>query len=349
MILTSRARARRGFTLVELMVAASMCVLGMWLFTWLYKQGLDSFRTAKAQVDLMSQERSVIELLRRDLTADHFLDEDRKPNHGRKLSDQLRTLGTGYVLPRGGYFETTTAVPPVETPTGDADGFNSWRSNHSIRFTVVRPGGTPDNQYSVQTRAGGGDQYGGVGAEVAYFLIANGRTPNGVQLYDLHRRQRLVALNPDYAAAYEGLLNRPRSTALDPRDVAEVFALRNPTATAPPVQVLTFADLRANPALRVPFAPVTTNGRVGDDKILSNVVSFELKYTGTRGPTFTGRAFPDPFATNSDFPYDWLPTTGNTLDTGNNPQLRLTGVQVRLRVWNPKTLHARQTSVVIDL
>jgi len=356
MILTSRTRARRGFTLVELMVAASMCVLGMWLFTWLYKQGLDSFRTAKAQVDLMSQERSVIELLRRDLTADHFLDEDRKPNHGRKLSDQLRTLGTGYVLPRGGYFEAysySPTAPPAQRPTyeaDDSDGFGSWRANHALRFTVVRPGGTPDNQYSVQTPAGGGDQYGGVGAEVAYFLIANGRTPNGVQLYDLHRRQRLVALNPDYAAAYEGLLNRPRPTALDPRDVAEVFALRNPTATAPRVQVLTFADLRANPALRVPFLPVSTNGRVGDDKILSNVVSFELKYTGTRatGGLFAAAFGPAP-TQNSDFPYDWLPTTGNTLDTGNNPQLRLTGVQVRLRVWNPKTLHARQTSVVIDL
>lgn len=346
---TNTNRARRGFTLVELMVAASMCVLGMWLFTWLYKQGLDSFRTAKAQVDLMSQERSVIELLRRDLSADHFLDEDRKPNHGRKLSDQLRTLGTGYTLPRGGYFQTTTAVAPAETPAGDADGFNSWRSNHSIRFTVVRPGGTPDNQYSVQTPAGGGQQYGGVGAEVAYFLIPGvpNRTPNGVQLYDLHRRQRLVALNPDYAQAYNGFL--ASNTAATIADAREVFALTNPNATSGPPQVATFIDVRNNPALRVPLAPVTTNGRVGDDKILSNVVSFELKYTGTRGPTFTGRAFPDPFATNSDYPYDWLPTTGNTLDTGNNPQLRLTGVQVRLRVWNPKTLHARQTSVVIDL
>jgi type II secretory pathway component PulJ len=344
MILTSRTRARRGFTLVELMVAASMCVLGMWLFTWLYKQGLDSFRTAKAQVDLMSQERSVIELLRRDLTADHFLDEDRKPNHGRKLSDQLRTLGTGYVLPRGGYFETTTAVPPAEAT--DSDGFGSWRSNHSIRFTVVRPGGTPDNQYSVQTPAGGGQQYGGVGAEIAYFLVQSGRTPNGVPLYDLHRRQRLVALNPDYAQAYNGFL--ASNTAATIADAREVFALTNPNATSGPPQVATFIDVRNSPALRVPLAPLTTNGRVGDDKILSNVVSFELKYTGTRGPTFTA-PFPALFAGNSDYPYDWLPTTGNTLDTGNNPQLRLTGVQVRLRVWNPKTLHARQTSVVIDL
>lgn len=348
MILTSRTRARRGFTLVELMVAASMCVLGMWLFTWLYKQGLDSFRTAKAQADLMAQERSVIELLRRDLSADHFLDEDNKPNRGRKLSDQLRGLvdGTGYRTPRGGYFETVTPVGTVETPTGDADGFNSWRSNHALRFTVVRPGGTPANQYSVQTPAGGGAQYGGVGAEVAYFLIASGRTPGGVQLYDLYRRQRLVALNDDYATAYNGFLGSNPSIP----DVREVFALRNPNATSGPVQVATFADLRTSSATvpRVQFTPVTTQGRFGDDKILSNVVSFELKYTGTRGPTATA-PFPALFANNSDYPYDWLPTTNNALDTGNNPQLRLTGVHVRLRVWNPKTLHARQTSVVVDL
>lgn len=344
MILThlARARARRGFTLVELMVAASMCVLGMWLFTWLYKQGLDSFRTAKAQADLMSQERSVIELLRRDLTADHFLDEDRKSNHGRKLSDQLRTLAP-YALPRGGYLQTTGTTFTNNELT-DSDGFGSWRSNHAIRFTVVRPGGTPDNQYSVQTPAGGGNQYGGVGAEVAYFLIAAGRTPGGVQLYDLYRRQRLVALNDDYAQAYNALLNRP-GPVLNMTDVGEVFALRS---TAAPAQVATFADLRATAGLRVPFAAVTTTGRVGDDKILSNVVSFELKYTGTGSATWPTRF---PLATtpqaNSDFPYDWLPAN---VDSGNaNQTLRLTGVQVRLRVWNPKTLHTRQTSIVVDL
>jgi type II secretory pathway pseudopilin PulG len=341
-MLRTSTNTRRGFTLVELMVAASMCVLGMWLFTWLYKQGLDSFRTAKAQADLMSQERSVIELLRRDLTADHFLDEDRKPNHGRKLSDQLRVLGPGYTLARGGYFEARNVGGFLEAT--DADGFQSWRTNNGIRFTVVRPGGTPDNQYSVQTPAGGGAQYGGVGAEVAYFLVQNGRTPGGVILYDLYRRQRLVALNSDFAAAYEGLLNQPRTPALDPRDVTEVFALRNPTATAPPVQVLTFADLRNSPGLRVPLTAVNTVGRIGDDKILSNVVSFEMKFTGTG---ISGGPFARPFAANSDFPYDWI--NPSTFDTGTNPQQRLTGVQVRLRVWNPKTLHARQTSVVVDL
>lgn len=365
MILTSRTRARRGFTLVELMVAASMCVLGMWLFTWLYKQGLDSFRTAKAQADLMAQERSVIELLRRDLSADHFLDEDNKPNRGRKLSDQLRTLGPGYTVPRGGYFETFTPLPvgPAIEPV-DSDSFGSWRANdagaawrpnHALRFTVVRPGGTPANQYSVQTPAGGGQQYGGVGAEVAYFLVQSGRTPGGVPLFDLYRRQRLVALNSDYAAAYNGLL--ASNTAATIADAREVFALSNPNATSGPPQVATFAQLSAsaNAALRVPLPsaanPQPVNqipGRFGDDKILSNVVSFELKYTGTRGPTATA-PFPALFANNSDYPYDWLPTTNNALDTGNNPQLRLTGVHVRLRVWNPKTLHARQTSVVVDL
>jgi hypothetical protein len=338
-MLRTSTNTRRGFTLVELMVAASMCVLGMWLFTWLYKQGLDSFRTAKAQADLMSQERSVIELLRRDLTADHFLDEDRKPNHGRKLSDQLRVLGPGYTLARGGYFEARNVGGFLEAT--DADGFQSWRTNNGIRFTVVRPGGTPDNQYSVQTPAGGGAQYGGVGAEVAYFLVQNGRTPGGVILYDLYRRQRLVALNEDFAQAYNGFINRPGPTVPNIADVREVFALRNPTG-AP--QVATFADLRANAALRVPFTAVTTVGRIGDDKILSNVVSFEMKFTGTG---ISGGPFARPFASNSDFPYDWI--NPSTFDTGTNPQQRLTGVQVRLRVWNPKTLHARQTSVVVDL
>lgn len=346
MIRTTRTRARRGFTLVELMVAASMCVLGMWLFTWLYKQGLDSFRAAKAQADLMSQERSVMELLRRDLGSNHFVDEDRKPNRGRKLSDQLKGLvdGTGYTPPRGGYFEAVTPIGTAEPY--DSDTFYSWRSAHAVRFTVVRPGGTSAKQFTVQTPAATGPQYGGTGGEVAYFLVATGRTPGNVQLYDLYRRERLVALNADYALGYTDTLR----TNTNIPDVREVFALTNPNATSGAPQVATFADLRGNAGLRVPlYTPLATPGRVGDDKILSNVVSFETKYTGVRAPTFTGQ-FPEVFARNSDYPYDWLPTAvGNALDTGNNPQLRLTGVHVRLRVWNPKTQHARQTTIVVDL
>lgn len=353
------ARARRGFTLVELMVAASMCILGMWLFTWLYKQGLDSFRNAKAQGDLSSQQRAVIELLRRDLAADHFLDEDRKPNRGRKLSDQLRTLGAGYVAPRGGYFEASAPVPtpgPSVEPA-DSDGFGSWRSNHAVRFTAILPGGVNYKQFSAQTPAGNGNQYFGTAAEVAYFLVQNGSTPNNIPTYDLYRRQRLCALTDDDAAAINASLQA--NAAATRADAQEVIALRPPPPgpTPGPLQVSTFADLRTA-ANRVQLTPMTIPARFGDDKILSNVISFELKFTGNAlATTWPTRFTPVPPAqANSDYPFDWLPPNLNGVNYGarfdsasTNPQFRPSAVHVRLRLWNPKTQQTRQTTVVVDL
>ena len=40
-----------------MMVAAAMSILGMWLLAWLYQQGLDNFRGARARADLAAQER----------------------------------------------------------------------------------------------------------------------------------------------------------------------------------------------------------------------------------------------------------------------------------------------------
>ena len=81
-------RTRRGTTLVELLVAAAMLMLGMWLLVWLYQQGMASFLDAKAQADLTTQERTVATVLTRDLSSTIFLDEDAKPNRGRRVSDQ---------------------------------------------------------------------------------------------------------------------------------------------------------------------------------------------------------------------------------------------------------------------
>src|SRR5690606_13276277 len=120
-MMTKTRRPRGGFTLVEMLVAASMCILGMWLLTWLYQQGVESFRQARSQAELMSGERAVTSILTRDLKQDMFLDEDNKPNRGRRLGDQrldklfvdakTPTVLSGWSPPRGGYFSARSRRP----------------------------------------------------------------------------------------------------------------------------------------------------------------------------------------------------------------------------------------------
>ncbi len=323
-----------------------------------------------------------ITALKRDLSADHFLDEDTKPNNGRKLSDQRtdrlfeyvdasRTPPqriAGYKPPKSGYFF-------AYSPRGydnvfnfdegnDSDGFRSSRSgNHILQFTVIMPGGAPENTITADVPYRSSNQIIGRAAEVAYFLVPDGTTPNGVRKYHLVRRQRLCALNGDDAPAYSSMFSPgpPAGIAAGaaPTDPPEVMAMRSTTQVFN-LNDLTFAGNRV-------IRSVITQHRIGEDILLSNVTSFEVKFTGSSGTV----AWPTPFLSgNSDYPYDNLPFDGayDTFNQGPNwdlasnmagssvgpttaplKRIRITGVQIRLRTWDPQTKSTRQTTLVVDL
>ena len=386
-------RTRPGITLVELMVAASMCIAGMWLLTWLYQQGLESFRQARAQSGLMSGQRAVVALLERDLKQNHFLDEDptKKPNGGRRLSDQRldkmyidtstnpQTLA-GYTPPRGGYFFARSR--PADNVKNFFEGADtnlfdsSISADHVMAFTVILPGGANFQQFGAQVPAGSGKQYFGTAAEVVYYLRRNGSTPGGTPLYDLYRQQRLAALSDDDAYAY----NEPFVAAANsnPKDnIAEVIVPKSGT------QIATLKDLtvpfgfpnsvRLQPPPPTPLATF----RLGEDKVLSNVVSFEVKFTGGTGSLgqANGINWPTPFmdsqgkVINSDYPYDFLPGNGefDTFSTqvqgwnaatnlatkantaGVLKPIYVTGAQIRLRAYDPRTRATRQTTLIVDM
>lgn len=337
-------RTRRGVTLVEMMVAAALCIMGMWLLTWVYQQGLDSFRMGRATADLTAQERMVTSLMTRDLRADHFLEEDGKPNRGRMLRDQ-RPDQAGYKPPRSGYFWTRSSATGTVYEGTDSDGFYSTRSpNHFIQFSVILPGGRNDQTFSAEVPAYSGNQYFGTAAEVSYYLVTSGKTANGAtDLYDLYRAQRLVARTFDDAPAYA-----PAVVAAN-ADAPEVMAV---DITANPRRMRALAELGVQANRVQPYAPLPlTSPRYGEDKLMSNILSFEVKYTGT---SVLPLKWPTTFDLgNTDYPYDFLPQ-GGEFDTHGQPggtllKIRITGAQVRIRAYDPQTRTTRQTTFTVDL
>jgi hypothetical protein len=418
-------RARRGTTLVELMVAAAMLILGMWLLVWLYQQGMASFLQAKSAADLTTQERNVATVMTRDLGAQFFLDEDPRYTgggvrlNGRRLSDQRMDLVNatgGWMPPRGGFFwarsrpfgnsyydSTSTSYKPnaytvIDSgpgpgPPTDLDGFTSCRSaDHCLQFTMFLPGGSNYQLIGAELQVGVGQrkQFFGTAAEVTYALVFNGLStaptatnPTGTPLYNLIRRQRLTAYNLDDQPVYLSAATTG-DTAGD--TVADVMTTNG---TGGSLTMLTALDL-TNPAnrLAVPVLPQpgascaiqSPSTRVGEDCLMSNVLSFEIKFTGPSTPLAAGSWPTDPTSTvwprpfvpftgNSDYPYDYLPFNGEfdtsmrvanvssqvatATPTANHAlpikPIRITGVMIRLRAYDVKYQSTRQTTITSPL
>ena len=254
-------RTRRGVTLVEMMVAAALSITGMWLLTWVYQQGVDSLRLGNATANLTSQEKMVTSLMTRDLKADHFGEEDSKPNRGRRLSDQTKSLvdGTVYTKPRSGYFWTGSpgqGTAGYSDEKADSYGFGSTRSsNHFMQFTVILPGGRSDQTFAAEVPAAGSTaprppnptQYFGTAAEVSYYLKPAGTSANGmIPVFDLYRAQRLVARTADDAPSY----NPAVQSAADSPEVMCVDTTVNPW------RMRALAELGFAPYRVQPFAPL---------------------------------------------------------------------------------------------
>ena len=261
----------------------------------------------------------------------------------------------------------------------------------------------------------------------------------GQPLYNLYRQQRLVAPTTDYVSSLS-----PTLTTESPTTIADILSITTLPATPPATgtvqQVNTLASFNTVYAVnnqphetqclfgthKVPkvMTPLQTHGRIGDDIVLSNVLSFEVLATwmtpsgyplvvqpnsnnsapvGGTVPLLT--PLPTPFAQNSNYPFDHLPllkintntalqytfdtwftfpkrqfyrypinTRGNMLanwnwnnfymlnnpgplpDNAKNPlqnlanpnlipmPLRITGLQITIRIYDPKTKQARQNT-----
>ena len=325
-------RARRGFTLPELLVAMLAALIMMSIVGGALSLAGGMVSESRAKGKMTDQQRMAMSVMAFDLRLPHFL-EDGKPNGRQRVSDQRTDLAVeykdtstgkamwrGYTPPRAGYFFAYSA--PVDGSNhfdegADTDGFRSSRSNHAIQFTAIVPGGAPQDTLTADVPFMNSPKSASYpltfhAAELAYFLRPNGfQTPGGLKLYDLIRRQRCCALNQYDAAEYSKIVNAIPTTgtsAMAKTDPPEVIATvdRNTTGSGPAnfeVFDLGKLTLAAN---RGPRTAITSH-RIGDDVLLSNVTSLEFKFTGSSSIGWPRL----PLAGNTDYPFDTLPLIGS--------------------------------------
>jgi prepilin-type N-terminal cleavage/methylation domain-containing protein len=213
----------------------------------------------------------------------------------------------GYIPPQG-YFHIY-APPPTNSLVDGTGDFNINTINAPnpanptslgpvLKFTVYLPQGLQQNLFTATTTAPAPKNtitYTSQAAEVAYFLgpPTSGLTSTppvtsptlsgltGSQpLFNLYRRQRLVAPTSDYAPTLDPIKSN------DP-NIGDILSLSTPFGSPTPV-INTLASFGTpynnntnqwSMASRVPATPlasVNPVSRVGDDILLSNVLSFEV-------------------------------------------------------------------------
>jgi prepilin-type N-terminal cleavage/methylation domain-containing protein len=349
---------RSGFTLVELMVAMALSLGIMVILTEAFKMSLEFTSHSGSTGRLIAQLDAAEMVLRRDLHADHFLVSADTPGQTGKLIDQrldkLTNTLTGWVPPPGGFFQIRSTPPYFEVNDRDSLAITT-ATDHALHFTAIYPGGSEDGFFTATVPPGSNNVYRSRAAEVAYFLVPMQGSPrtsqdgNGRPLYNLIRRQRLVALTADDRAAL--------SPALSLSGAADVIS-------AAGGQINTLHDVQV-PARRMFFTP-GSNGELGngDDIVVSNVLSFQVLVDWDRNSNPSVAAFlrgvqnPRPFVINTDFPYDHLwqgggssgspslfDTYAPTLDLISQA-IRVKSLQISLRIFDPSTKMARQNTWV---
>jgi hypothetical protein len=347
------------------MVALGLSVLTMWLLAEAFRIGLEMIGQARAQANLMGQLNTVGFTLHRDLVVAHpFLPDDNRPNRGLRLSDQrldqLTASGQGWTPPPGGFFHI---ISPDSHALPDREGLNIYTAtNHALHFTAILPE-NDRNPFCAQVDFGpaGIRTIESRAAEIAYFLVDTGGVtgPGGNPLYHLVRRQRLVALDDTYRSSLwvpPGGGNYTSLIAGDSTGPWTLKQIRDPSRRLP----LSPAAVPAPP--NPPFVLPVNDPAYGTDILLSNVLSFEVRVDWDPNPngTLNSSNPPRPFPVNTEYPYDNLTANAGrnsaVFDTWHDEPnwntafaslplaIRVRGIQVSVRVFDPKTRAVRQNT-----
>lgn len=212
---TIRQAARRGFTLVELMVAAALCVLIMYVMATAFKAGMDTLSELKSVASLAEQLRTADTIMRRDLGNDrkelptdpnrfsgasHYYHLEDSTGRGVRVSDIGKSLVTsaGSPSPPGplwngasdyGFFKVVTNPSTPEGNDGigieSALALNDWlhfttklnndSANQATTFAAGAPPVFATSSTNMIDLAGSNDQYVSTWGEVLYFLAPSGQ------------------------------------------------------------------------------------------------------------------------------------------------------------------------------
>ncbi len=267
-------RPRRGFTLVELLVACALTVLIMAVLATAFKTGLDTFSNLKSTVGLSEQLRAAESVMRRDLEAPHLENAD----------GVAVRVSSGATAPRG-YFEVLQATQPnaaTFVKEGTEDGTDSYRGTDQAIFCTTHLGGksaqelyfgeAPDTvDPSFADYLPQGSTYASDWAELAFFLRPSGPftksddpTVLPVQLFTLHRRQRVLA-RKSVLLPFGGAYATPDDyrTAYPDASISSQVQLVPPGPMPPPVQYARLNDPSTVQGRRDRFGYYTTGPAAG--------------------------------------------------------------------------------------
>jgi prepilin-type N-terminal cleavage/methylation domain-containing protein len=366
-------QARRGFTLVELLVSMALILFLLVILMEAFSAGLEAFRRLKAIGDLQDRLRSAAGTLRRDLSADHF-------EGSRRLSDRaFWSQGS----PQQGFFslfqgdasirEGTDADLQVAAPLDAVYFLGATRATtHVLHFSVRLRGNRREDFFAASIPGsplllpapGGGAQnpttffnqtdearyqdtgstYNGQWAEVAYFLAPNGTTAGGTPLYALYRSQFVVLPDNRRANALNLPLAQHAELSCEMSNGALYFNTPE-DLTRPQTRAFTARGAfdRANPAGWAATA------------LLTDVVSFDVRVLRYFPADDQGTpAFSDPCFV--DLP-GTPPTSFDTAAAPPLPQVpglpqssyTLVALQISLRLWDLRTEQTRQITFVQPL
>lgn len=278
------AEARQGFSLVELLVASALALIVMAAVAQLFSEFGRTVSEGKSIVDINARLRNAAWRLRQDLVGLTCLPA--------ALVRTEESAGYFHVIEGPLNSAGTTLVGDVD----DVLALTTWSS--STPFTG---------------RLSGAKGFESPTAEVIWFCEPSGVMLKGEQLYNLHRRQLLVAATPE-AGAF----------------ASNVFAPKGDSDLSYGTHANSLADL-TTPATRF----LTTAGpnrkltgpREGEDVLLSNVVAFDVRLVGSAATAPTDQPF-------------------ETRENGDPDAIPLRGIDVRIRVVEPGTGQVRELRVV---
>lgn len=355
---------RQGFTITELLVSMALILFVMAMLSQAFVAGLGVFRDLKAVGDMDQKLRSAMSILVRDLSSDHF------NNPSSKLSALKEPPVQGFFVVSQGNastYEGIDDIPSYRSPdhilhfSVNLGGYfikeNLNLNGNAITESSVKlkrrenylsasvPPNSPSTPLAGMSPFFDNANYLSQFGEVAYFLQPNTLSTPGtltqpsLPLYTLYRKQ-LVVLTNDHAATMNAV---PISGTTWHPDYYDVSYLSDGTK----LRFNTMTDL-ANPGKRaLSTTPAYTtffqNLRnepaqlAGADIILSDVISFSVLVMRTGDSDF----IPPPITPQPTYRFD----------TATNPfsASTLRAVKISIRVWDPKTLKARQMTIVQDL
>jgi prepilin-type N-terminal cleavage/methylation domain-containing protein len=289
---------RKGYSLPELLVASAIGLMVMAASASLFSVFSKGVSQSRSIVDVSARLRNAAWQLRQDL-------------HG------VTVPPTRWVRPEAnaGYFEIVENGNPAAVSTaGDTDDV--------LMFTTM----SLAEPFSGRLRET--ERFESWVAEVVWFCQPSGKTFNDGPLFNLHRRLLLIASTPGAGPFVTGLDSQAVTAPID-RSLDDLSFRGAGTANS-----LANLATAANRFWNVAGVTKTLTGiRQGDDIILADVQSFDVRCFDTGSSTYSDASYTTTFTSNGTPPAE--------------PPLR--GLQVTMRCVEPTSGQVRQVTVVHTL